>query len=161
MTVRQAGSTIVACLMDRVCMDDTPWLLLAAAGTALAVLLHIGCIIFGARWYAFFGAGERMVRLSRAGHPFPTAITTAITAVLALWTAYALSAAGWLPVLPGRQEVLVLIIAVLGVRGLAGLLIGRVRPGCNGARFWYTSSAACLTLAGLHLAGSVQVWTRL
>lgn len=142
-------------------IDSPAWMLLAAAGTALAVLLHIGCIVFGATWYECFGAGERMVQLSRAGHPSPTAITTAITLVLALWTAYALSAAGWLPALPGRRRVLVLIIAILGGRGIAGLLIGRLRPGYNGARFWYASSLTCLALAGLYAAGAAYAWPTL
>lgn len=76
-------------------MDDAGfWLLLAAIGTALAVLLHIGCIVFGAPWYAFFGAGHRMVRLARDGRAEPALITAAITVVLAGWTIYALSAGG-------------------------------------------------------------------
>lgn len=102
------------------------------------------------------GAGYR-----RCGHPFPTAITSAIPLVLALWTAYALSAAGWLPVLPGRRLVLGMIIAILGGRGIAGLLIGWLRPGYNGARFWYASSLTCLALAGLYAAGTAYAWPTL
>ncbi|MGQ4584278.1 hypothetical protein [Lysobacter sp. F60174L2] len=34
---------------------------------AIAALLHVGCIIFGASWYRFFGAGERMAQLASAG----------------------------------------------------------------------------------------------
>lgn len=137
-------------------MTDTPfWMLLAATGTALAVLLHIGCIAFGAPWYEFFGAGQRMVRLARAGRAEPAVITAAITLVLGIWTLYALSAAGWVRPLPGTRWVLLGIIGILGGRGLAGLIIGRVRPGYNGARFWYASSLTCLALAALYVAGTL------
>ncbi|MGB4860371.1 MAG: hypothetical protein WBP11_13735 [Dokdonella sp.] len=36
--------------------------------SAIAALIHLGCIVFGAPWYRFFGAGERMAQMASAGH---------------------------------------------------------------------------------------------
>ncbi|MOA17857.1 hypothetical protein D3C78_1381290 [compost metagenome] len=66
-----------------------------------------------------------------------------------------------LPILPAARLVLPAIAAMLLVRGMAGLVIARVRPGYNGARFWIVSSAVCLMLGGLYLAGTLQAWPRL
>jgi len=38
------------------------FLMIGAALSGLAALLHVGCILFGAPWYRFFGAGEKMAR---------------------------------------------------------------------------------------------------
>ncbi|MCF5089031.1 hypothetical protein GIW57_02420 [Stenotrophomonas sp. PA-6-5C] len=65
-------------------MNGFPWLLVAATGSAIAALLHIGCIAFGAPWYERFGAGRRVVRLAEAGHWWPPLMTAGITAVLLL-----------------------------------------------------------------------------
>lgn len=142
-------------------MEANHGLLLAAMGTALAAALHVGCIVFGPAWYDALGAGERMVRWSREGRWQPTIITAAITLMLVIWTLYALSGARLLPVLPAARLVLPVITALLLLRGIAGLAIARLRPGYNGARFWIVSSAACLTLGGLYLAGTLQAWSRL
>jgi hypothetical protein len=71
-------------------------LLLISAGTlsAISALLHLACIYFGATWYRFFGAGEQMAQLAEQGSVRPTLITLGITAVLAMWSLYAFSAAG-------------------------------------------------------------------
>ena len=31
--------------------------------------VHVGCIVFGAPWYRFFGAGEKMAQMADAGNP--------------------------------------------------------------------------------------------
>ncbi len=36
-------------------------LITGAICSALAALAHLGCIIFGAQWYRYFGAGEEMI----------------------------------------------------------------------------------------------------
>ena len=87
-------------------MDGFPWLLVADAGSAIAALLHIGCIAFGAPWYRSFGAGQRMVRLAHAGHWWPPLLTAGITAVLVAWALYALAAAGWHSPPPAKRLVL-------------------------------------------------------
>ncbi len=70
------------------------FLIAGALMSALAAALHLGCIVFGAPWYRFFGAGERMAQMATAGHWYPTVITVVIAAVLAAWSLYALSGAG-------------------------------------------------------------------
>ena len=50
-------------------MNDTYniFLIIGAAFSAAAAVMHIGCIIYGASWYRFFGAGERMAQLASTG----------------------------------------------------------------------------------------------
>lgn len=139
-------------------MDGFPWLLVAAAGSAIAALLHIGCIAFGAPWYQRFGAGSRMVRLARAGHWWPPLMTAAITAVLVAWTLYALATAGWHSPLPASRLVLPCIAALLLLRAAMGFGLALFRPGYNGSRFWVTSSLACLGLGLAFALGTRQAW---
>lgn len=54
------------------------FLIIGAVLSGLAALLHIGCILFGASWYRFFGAGQQMARLAAAGHWYPTVLTSGI-----------------------------------------------------------------------------------
>ena len=49
-----------------------------AALRALASALYMCCIVFGATWYRFFGAGERMARLAIAGSWYPQESTHSI-----------------------------------------------------------------------------------
>lgn len=137
-------------------MDDlfpNPFLLAGGALSAIAALLHLGCIRYGAPWYRFFGAGERMARLAEAGSPVATLVTLAIATVLGLWALYALLAGLGLPL-----PVLCLVTAVYLLRGLGGLLLVKRGLG-RSAAFWLWSSAICLTLGGLHLVGLSQVWS--
>jgi hypothetical protein len=71
-------------------------IMLTIAGTlsAMAAILHIACIYFGAPWYRLLGAGEHMSKLAEQGCLIPTAITSAIVLVLFIWSLYAFSAAG-------------------------------------------------------------------
>lgn len=128
----------------------------AAAGDAVAALLHVGCIVFGAPWYRFFGAGERMARMADAGNPRAAFVTTGIVLVLLAWAAYALSGAGALPPLPLLRTVLFAIAGVLLLRGVGGIAIalsGRLpRPA-----FWWWSSLICLALGALHGVGAWSV----
>ena len=59
-----------------------PFLIAGGTMSALAALLHLGCIVFGAPWYRFLGAGERMAQMDLAGHWYPTVATLVITAIL-------------------------------------------------------------------------------
>ena len=138
-----------------------PFLLSGAALSAAAAMMHVGCIIFGASWYRFFGAGERMVKLSVAGSIVPTVITTGIAVVLALWSLYALSATGLIPKLPLIRFALCGITGVYLLRGLAGLVFAVVAPGDRGVAFWFWISAICLSIGALYLVGTRQVWSQL
>lgn len=138
-----------------------PYLVTGAALTALAALLHLGCIVFGANWYRFFGAGERMAQLAEAGSPVPALVTAGIAAVLGLWSLYALSGAGLVPRLPLLRVALCAIAAIYLLRGVAGFALAAVAPGERGVAFWYWSSAICLVLGALYLVGTWQAWSRL
>ena len=58
------------------------FLITGALMSALAAALHVGCIVFGAPWYRFFGAGERMAQMASAGHWYPAVVTVAIASIL-------------------------------------------------------------------------------
>jgi uncharacterized membrane protein len=137
-----------------------PWLVTGAALTAIAALLHVGCIVFGASWYRFLGAGERMARLAEAGSAMPALITLGIAAVLGTWSLYALSGAGLAPRLPLLRTVLCAIAAVFLLRGVAGVVLAAVAPGERGVDFWLWSSAICLGLGVLYLVGTWRAWPR-
>ena len=94
------------------------WLIAGGLLSAVAALLHIAVIIGGPDWYRFFGAGEGMARAAEQGSWVPAATTLGITAVLAIWSAYAFSGAGLIPRLPLIRTGLVTISAVYLARGL-------------------------------------------
>ena len=137
------------------------YLLAGAASSAIAALLHLGCIVFGPSWYRFFGAGERMARLYAAGHIVPALVTVGIAAVLIVWSLYALSGAGVIARLPLLGVGLCLITAIYLVRACAGFILALVAPGAHGASFWCWSSAICLAIGALYLAGTWQAWPRI
>ena len=143
-------------------MDDTrnSFLIAAATLSALAALLHLGCIAFGASWYRFFGAGERMAQMASAGSWYPAIVSSAIAAVLAIWAFYALSGAGVIARLPLTRPALCIITGVYLLRGVAGLPMAAIMPGRSPA-FWWWSSAICLAIGAVHLAGLRQAWARL
>jgi hypothetical protein len=136
------------------------FLMVGAALSALAALLHVGCIVFGAPWYRFFGAGERMARMAAAGHWYPTALTSCIVAILSVWSLYALSGAGVIRRLPFVRLALCIVTSVYLLRAVAFAPFRTYFPG-NSAAFWLWSSAICLVIGLVHLVGLWQEWTRL
>jgi hypothetical protein len=143
-------------------MSDTrnPFLITGATLSALAAVAHIGCIFFGAPWYRFFGAGERMAQMAAAGSWYPAVVTAAIAAILVTWSIYSLSGAGMVTKLPYTRVVLCLITGVYLLRGMAVLPLIAFGLG-RSVTFWWWSSAICLTIGLIHLVGLRQVWTRL
>ena len=138
-----------------------PFLLAGAAMSAIAALLHLGCIVFGPSWYRFFGAGEGMAQLAAAGSPVPARITAGIAAVLTLWSAYALSGAGVIPRLPLLRIALCAIAGIYLLRGAAGFVLAAVAPGERSVAFWVWSSLICLGIGALYFVGAMQVWSQL
>lgn len=136
------------------------FLIFAGALSALAGLLHLGCIVFGASWYRFFGAGQKMVALVEAGSAYPTRMTLAISAVLFLWAALALSGAGVLPRLPHLRLALPLIAAAYLLRGLAFAPLMRAIPS-NSLAFWLWSGTICFAIGILHVLGIIRAWPHL
>ena len=140
------------------------YLITAGALSALASILHIGCIVFGASWYRFFGAGEHMAKLAEQGSLQPTLITAGIVLVLATWSLYAFSAAGLIIKLPLMRLALITITAVYLLRGIAGIFLAaspEAAPLGNSTNFWFWSSAICLTFGVVHLIGVKQQWASL
>ncbi|KIP87526.1 hypothetical protein SN15_02120 [Stenotrophomonas maltophilia] len=139
--------------------SDAPLLVIAAALTALAALLHLVVIMQGPRGYQWCGAGDRIVAAARSGSSIPAALTSMICVVLLTWAAYALSGAGLIAPLPRLRPVLVAISSVFLLRALLGpfVLVGNGRS----ARFVWVSSAICLLYGLLFLVGLVQRWDAL
>lgn len=139
---------------------SNPFLIAGAALSALAALLHLGCIAFGAPWYRALGAGERMAQLDLAGHWYPTVATLVIVGMLLAWSAFALSGAGVIRRLPLTRVALCAITAVYLLRGVAFAPLMAYFPG-NSATFWFWSSAICAAFGVVHLVGLRQAWARL
>lgn len=129
------------------------YLLVGSVLSAIAALLHMGCIVFGAPWYRFFGAGEHMANLAEQGSKFPGLITSGIVCVLTIWSVYALSGAGLIAPLPFRQPVLIIITAIYLLRGFVGLIFVLKPVGGNSAKFWLWSSLICILFGMVHLLG--------
>ena len=136
------------------------FLILAGTFNAVAAILHVGCIYFGAPWYRFFGAGEEMARMAEKGSIKPTLITLVIVFVLAAWAAYAYSAAGLFALLPLTKFALIAISLIYAIRGIAGFFLMR-KPMDRTPRFWFWSSSICILGAVLHLLGLHQQWALL
>lgn len=128
--------------------------------SALAALLHLGCIAFGAPWYRFLGAGEQMAQMASAGHWYPTVVTLVIAVVLSVWSLYALSGAGVIRKLPFMRLALCAITGIYLLRGVAFAPLIPYFPG-NSMSFWFWSSAISFTFGLVHFAGLRQVWARL
>ena len=143
--------------MDRI---SNRFLVAGAVLSALAALLHLGCIVFGASWYRFLGAGEKMAQMDLAGHWYPTVATLVISSMLLLWSAFALSGAGLIRNLPLTRLALSAITGIYLLRGVAFTPLMAYFPG-NSATFWFWSSATCLAVGAVHLIGLWQVWRRL
>ena len=136
------------------------WLIAAAALSAAAALLHLGCIVGGPDWYRFFGAGEGMARAAARGDLRPTLITLGIATVLAVWAAYAASGAGLIPRLPLLRTALVAIAAIYLLRAIAFLPLHYWRPQHSDA-FALWSSAIVLVYGVVHLIGVLRAWRHL
>jgi hypothetical protein len=140
-------------------MTTPPNLYLVAGGllSALAAALHLGCIVFGAPWYRFLGAGEQMARMAESGSTYPAKVTIAIAAMLLVWSAYAFSGAGAIPRLPMLRLVLCAIAAAYLLRGFLFFPLMPVFPG-NSLAFWLVSGGICALLGVIHVLGIRQAW---
>ena len=137
------------------------FLIAAATLSAVAALLHVGILIFGAPWYRFFGAGERMAELAASGHWYPTLITSLIALVLVVWAMYALAGAGGHTPAPANEAGALHRYSDLLASGSRHHSDPRVRR-----RAWRHRSGSgarlCVWFYGLvHLLGLKQVWARL
>jgi len=135
-------------------------LFLAGCLNALAAVLHLGCIVYGASWYRFFGAGEQMAIWAEQGNIKATWYTLFIATVLFTWSAYAFSGAGVISRLPWLKVILVMITSVYILRGVAGFFLIN-NPLDRTPEFWLWSSIICLSFGIIHLVGLKQIWASL
>ncbi|MEP7096321.1 MAG: hypothetical protein ABI748_01555 [Dokdonella sp.] len=136
------------------------FLIAGAAFSAAAALLHLGCILFGAPWYRFLGAGERMAQAALDGRWYPTVVTLAIAVILSIWSLYALSGAGVIGRLPFLRFGLCVITAIYLLRGIGFIPLMRRIPD-NSFSFWIVSSLICLVFGVVYLIGVRQAWAHL
>ena len=128
--------------------------------SAIASLLHLGCIAFGAAWFRFFGAPEPLIRAYEAGDMRLVWITIVIAAGLAIWAAYAFSAAGLIGKLPLLRTGLVTIAAIYLLRGLL-LFPALAKAPYPRSEFDIWSSAIVLIFGLTYAVGTWQAWSRL
>jgi hypothetical protein len=136
------------------------YLIIAATLSAIAAILHVGCIIFGASWYRFMGAGEQMASLAEQKSLAPTLITSVIALILFIWSAYALSAAAIIRKLPLLRTAMVIITSIYLLRGVAGLFLIK-SPGENSPEFWLWSSMICMVYGIFYFLGLKKSWALL
>tara|TARA_Y100001956_G_C4123820_1_gene188969 strand:+ start:1933 stop:2352 length:420 start_codon:yes stop_codon:yes gene_type:complete len=136
------------------------FLIIAGFLSALAAVMHLGCIYFGAPWYRFFGAGEQMAQLAEQGSNKPAFITSGIVLMLCIWPAYAFSAAGLITKLPLLKTALILITLIYTARGVAGFFFIN-NPMGRSSEFWIGRSVICLSFGVVHFIGLKQQWANL
>jgi len=140
-----------------------PYLLIGGLLSFVAAGLHIACIVGGADWLRFFGAGEGLARMAERGHWYPGLVTGFIAVALMVLGTYALvGAAGGaqaLP-LPFVKWILLAITAVFLLRGGLPFPAALVNPALM-TPFILWSSLIVLALGVFHAVGLYQVWGRL
>ena len=147
------------------------YLLIGGLLSLLASGLHIACIVGGADWLRFFGAGEGLARMAERGSWYPGVVTLLIGGVLMVWGVYALAGAGagadalnagaGAPLaLPFVKWILLAITSVYVLRGALPFLVGVAKPEIL-VPFTIWSSLICLVYGAFHVVGLVQVWGKL
>lgn len=133
------------------------WLTIGGGLTLAAAVLHVACIIGGAEWYRFFGAGEAMALAAERGESGPALTTLGIVLILTSWSAYAFSGAGRIGHLPLLRTALVIITAIYLMRGLALIPLYLWRPEMTDA-FTIWSSLIVLVFGIVHAIGLWRGW---
>lgn len=143
------------------------FLLVGGICSVVAALLHIGCIVYGANWYRFFGAGERMVDLASKGSVLPTIITLQIAIVLTVFGIFTMYSAFYMSsALPMTlqalssqalsSQALTVIMSIYLIRGALGFLF-IFKPLGRPKKFWGWSSCICLLIGIIHYFGIVNL----
>lgn len=140
-------------------MPRNNWLIAGGVISLAASVLHLACIVGGADWYRFFGAGEAMAQAAERGEAYPALLTLAIAAVLAIWAAYAFAGAGLIRRLPLMRTALVAITAIYLLRG--ALLVPALTVPAMGGAFNIWSSVIVLGYGMIYLIGTVRAWSAL
>jgi hypothetical protein len=141
-------------------IEANKFLIVGGVLSIIAAILHIGIIIGGARWYRFFGAGEKMATMAEQGSWYPTVVTFVIASVLFSWGLYAFSGAGLILQLPLLKYALIAISTVYLIRGLAFIPALAFFPDKVDA-FIVWSSLISLIFGLCHAIGTYQAWKTL
>jgi len=140
--------------------NKNKFLITGSICSLIAMLAHVGCIIFGGDWYRFFGAGEQMAVLSEQGHWYPTVITSGLVLILFIWSLYGLSGAKVIIRMPLLRLGLVVISLIYLLRAIAFIFLMPLFPE-NSILFWSVSSGVCLFIGGLYSIGTYQNWLKI
>lgn len=134
------------------------FLLVGGGLSVIAAVLHIVIIFGGAEWYRYFGAGERMAKMSEQGSIIPGLITFFIALVLFVWGLYAFAGTGLIQLtLPFVKYALVAISGVYLIRGLVLFPALLFKPEIvDGFAIW--SSLLSLFFGLCYAIGTVQVF---
>lgn len=134
---------------------------MAGSCSVVGALLHLVCIVGGADWYRWMGAGERIAQQVEAGEWMPALITLLISSLLLVWALFAFSGAGLIRKLPMLRTALVLISSVYLVRGIAGfflpLWVDDPMVQQNSLTFWWVSSTVCCIFGGFYAVGTKRL----
>ena len=95
------------------------WVYLSTAIALAGVAIHLGAIVGGASWYAFFGAPPRIVASAREGTWLAPLSALFIAALMGVCVVYAGSVLGFVRRPPLQRAVLAAIAVVCMLRGLA------------------------------------------
>lgn len=137
-----------------------PWLLTSGILSLVASLAHIGCILFGAAWFRFFGAPEPLIVAYEGGAMGLVWMTVAIALGLAIWAAYAFSGAGLIRRLPLLRTGLLVIGAIYLARGAVLFPSLALAPyPRSGFDIW--SSAIVLVYGVAYAIGTWLAWPQL
>lgn len=122
----------------------------------ITALLHFACLFLGAKGYRFLGAGNSIVEKAQKGHWYPHFTAIVVGTILLICSAYALTTALGLPILPFHQPILLVIATVFLLRAALFPLI-KARFAGNSDLFWYVSSSVCFVMGMLYLVGVVFI----
>jgi hypothetical protein len=136
-------------------MPNNPWLIVGGWLSIGAGLLHLAVIAGGPAWYRSVGAGEAMAQMAERGELLPALITTAVAAMLFIWSAFAFSGAGLIRRLPLLRTGLCVIAAIYLLRGLVLLPLLILRPPAATSFDWWSSAIVLL----FGLAYAIGTWT--
>ena len=139
-------------------MQRNPWLIIGGGLSAVAALIHVGCIVNGPDWYRLFGAPESLIRAVENGDPTLHWMTAAIAIILAIWSAYAFAGAGFIRRLPLMRTALVAISAIYLARGVLIVPV-LLQPDPRPFDLW--SSLIVLGYGLIYLIGTWRAWPSL
>jgi hypothetical protein len=143
--------------------DARPWLIAAGWMSAAASIAHLACMFGGPKWFIVLGAPKGFAYAAARGAILPYAVAVALATMLAVWAAFAFSAAGVIRRLPLWRLALVLISAVLLIRGCGYFIVPDAkfwRPDLSSTFMWWSSSI-CIVMGGCFAIGTWRAWPQL